>query len=210
MERVYRDYWPDHQGVLSNDVHNDAQHAGADRLIYLWSAKPLSIEEKIRRGFWRDVLLEFISNSVTKAPGWVTKKNGNDFLVYALPEMGRYRMLPQEPLYQLWRKRGAQWTKWAETEYGGFKIRESGTRGSNGGYKSQSVAVPEHVMVAEFGRACLRTILPARADEVVDASTVVSKASREPGPGLVSLRPTSPQLELPGIKDARTRRRGVA
>jgi hypothetical protein len=190
MDLACRDYWPALLAMSVNDADNAAQRSGTDRVIVLSSTESLRIEEKIREGYWRDVLLEYLSNSRTNAPGWIAKDNSSHYLMYALPDVGRYWMLPWETLRKTWQRLGTTWIDWGVRRVGGFKIIESETPTPYGVYKSQSVAVPEHVMIAEFGRTCLREFRVGRP----------TGGGGGPGGGalkpLVSLRPVSPQLDL--------------
>ncbi len=57
-EEVYRQAFPNFAGMVC--VRNDgwAQRGGIDRVITLTSGKTLTIDEKVRREVWPDILLE--------------------------------------------------------------------------------------------------------------------------------------------------------
>ena len=106
---IYQQAFPDMVSMV--DVRTDgwAQRGGIDRIIITMSGRVWKIDEKARRNVYNDILLEFISNDKTQAPGWVAKDLACDFIAYAQVPAKRCYLLPVVPLQRAWHKHGESW-----------------------------------------------------------------------------------------------------
>lgn len=106
---VYRQAFPDME-TMSN-VRKDclAQRGGIDRIILTKSGRVWTIDEKARRKVYDDILLEYVSNDRTQAPGWVVKELMCDFIAYAQVPVRKCFLLPVLSLQRAWQLRGKHW-----------------------------------------------------------------------------------------------------
>jgi hypothetical protein len=108
-----------------------SQRLGIDRLILLSSGRVLAIDEKKREQDYNDILLEYLSNDSTGAPGWIEKELQIDYLAYAFMPSKRVYLFPWDMLRRAWLHYKADWLK---------KYQIPPAR--NKGYCTHSVAVP--------------------------------------------------------------------
>lgn len=131
-----------------------AQQGGIDRLLTLTSGRCLTVDEKVRRHDYGDILLERWSDRDRRKAGWVQKDLACDYIAYAFSLTGRCYLLPFPTLRSAWRQFGEQWIFNAELELDGFRFVEA----QNRSYVTQCVAVPtstlldamRSVMIVEF------------------------------------------------------------
>lgn len=143
-EEVYRKAFPNFAGMVC--VRNDgwAQRGGIDRVVTLKSGKTITVDEKVRRKDWPDVLLERWSDEARQTPGWVQKNLACDFIAYAWEPSQRCLLLPFLTLRRAWLLNGKDWiAKYPEK------------RANNGSYVTVSVAVPTEVLLAALQDAML-------------------------------------------------------
>jgi hypothetical protein len=129
--------------AVSYDREPGLQVSGIDKVLTLRSGERLTIEEKIRRSCWPDVLIEAWSNLEWSKPGWV-QTCGADYLSYAVAPLQIVYLFPVLALKAAWTKRGGEWA----TAYG-FRDCE------NARYTTRSVPVPYNVVIPAI-RAELR------------------------------------------------------
>lgn len=126
------------KGIASiNDVRQDgwAQRGGIDRLIVLESGRTITIDEKVRRKDWGDILLEFWSSVEKKQPGWVEKELACDYIAYAFEPSQRCYLLPFLELQRAWFNNKDGWLN----KYGKVEAK-------NAGYTTVSCPVPTRVL----------------------------------------------------------------
>lgn len=112
-ETVYRRMFPDFDHMI--DLRNDmrAQRLGIDRTVVTKSGKHVSIDEKVRRNDWGDILLEYWSSKPTDTQrgvfGWVAKDLHTDFIAYAFSKSQTCYLLPFQTLRAAWKRHGREW-----------------------------------------------------------------------------------------------------
>lgn len=136
-DAVYKKAFPTlSHARLCHDL--DAQRQGIDRLLVLTNGKTLAVDEKKRRWSYDDVLLEYLSNSRTGAPGWMEKDLAIDWLAYAFMDTRRVYLFSWPMLQRTWLHFKPTWIDAARQELNGFRI----VAASNPGYTTYSIAVP--------------------------------------------------------------------
>jgi hypothetical protein len=135
-ESAYRAYFPDFLSMTPCIPDVNAQRTGVDRVIVLTNGREIRIDEKKRAkthgaNGTPDILLEFLSNDQTGAPGWIEKPLAVDFIAYAFMDTRCVYMLPWDGLRRVWRGNGGGWKK----KYGVKKAE-------NNGYATHSTPVP--------------------------------------------------------------------
>ena len=97
--------------LKTEDMSKDktAQAKGIDTIIHLPFGGRLYIDEKLRRGNYTDILLEYISNDKTNSRGWVEKELCIDFIAYAFEIKKTVYFLPFKELQKLWLDNKVNW-----------------------------------------------------------------------------------------------------
>jgi N-glycosylase/DNA lyase len=113
----------------------DWQRKGIDRIIYLSNGNKLKIDEKKRRREYSDILLEYLSNDRTRAPGWIEKDLAIDYLAYAFMESQRVYFFPFPALFKAWYDNKEHW----------FSVYDPVTA-KNRGYNTLSLPIPIDVL----------------------------------------------------------------
>lgn len=108
-----------------------SQRMGIDRIILLGNGRTLAIDEKKRKKDRSDILLEYVSNTKTGAPGWIEKDLAIDYLAYAFMPSKRVYLFDWCMLQRAWGYFGNQW-----------KRKYNLPPAKNEGYDTLSVAVP--------------------------------------------------------------------
>lgn len=87
-----------------------SQRQGKDRAIHLANGQVLHIDEKSRdRADDRDILLEYLSNDRTGAPGWMECDKSIDYMAYAFVPLRRVYIFPWPQLRRAWLHYKAEW-----------------------------------------------------------------------------------------------------
>ncbi|MCP4651099.1 MAG: hypothetical protein GY853_13610 [PVC group bacterium] len=134
-QAIYTKAFPDMLYNIQCKGNNQGQRLGIDRLIYLKSGKTLYIDEKKRRGTYNDILLEYLSNDTTGAPGWMEKDLLIDYLAYAFMPTQVCYLFPWQLLRRVWLKFKNEWKI-------NFKIPPA----KNKGYNTHNVAIPTKLL----------------------------------------------------------------
>lgn len=150
-DAVYRKAFPDLVTISRNAANNSAQRLGIDRWIHLSSGKTLTVDEKRRKLDRQDILLEYLSNDRTNAPGWIEKDLQIDFLAYAFVESGRCYLFCWPMLRRTWIAFKEEWLHRAYAEDPGFRLIEARNRG----YTTKSIAVPTTVLLSAVKNASI-------------------------------------------------------
>lgn len=145
-EQMYRQAFP--EMVAMHDHRDDGywQRAGIDRSIVLRSSKQILVDEKIRGRnrttgkVYRDIALEYVSNTSTGAPGWIEKALAADYIAYAIAPLGKGYLLPVVQLQSAWSKQKPAWLD-----------RYSFRRAPNNGYYTLFCPVPVDVLFPAIG-----------------------------------------------------------
>lgn len=134
-DAVYRKAFPDMVNHMLCSGDTSSQRQGIDRVIHLSSGKNIHIDEKKREKVWTDILLEYISNDRTCAPGWMEKDLTIDYLAYAFMPTKRCYLFPWPILRRAWlHYRGA----WMDTY--------ERVPAQNNGYRTYSLAIPIDIL----------------------------------------------------------------
>ncbi|MFM7468585.1 MAG: hypothetical protein ACKO37_03690 [Vampirovibrionales bacterium] len=140
-EEIYRNAFPSMVSFENHRYDMDRQRAGIDRTITLANGKQILVDEKARdRAYGNDILLEYISNSRTSAPGWVCKPLLCDYIAVAYIRSGHAFMLPVLQLQQAWERNKQDWLAC-------YQIPPAVNRG----YKTYNVAVPTDELFRAIG-----------------------------------------------------------
>lgn len=132
----YERFFPTMQSMNCHRQDGWHQRAGIDRSIVLADSKQILVDEKVRFRAFNDVALEYLSNDVTGAQGWVCKPLACDYIAYAIAPLGHCYLLPVTQLQRAWLVYGETW-----------KSNYFNVVADNKSYKTHSVAVPVAVLM---------------------------------------------------------------
>jgi hypothetical protein len=119
-----------------------AQRGGVDRLITLASGRTITVDEKVRKKDWNDILLERWSDVDRRSPGWVQKPLLCEFIAYAMIPSRKCWLLPTLTLQAAWRRYGRDWIEQYD------EVRAI----NDSGYTTVSVAVPTDILIGALGK----------------------------------------------------------
>lgn len=128
---VYRKAFPNMVNHMPCPGDTESQRMGIDRIVLLANGRTLAIDEKKRDKVRNDILLEYLSNDVTGAAGWIEKDLAIDYLAYAFMPTKRVYLYDWCMLRRVWNQYRDEW-----------KRKYSIPPAQNKGYKTHSVAVP--------------------------------------------------------------------
>jgi len=130
-DAVYHKAFPDMLWHKLCAGDTQSQRLGIDRLVFLKSGRVLAIDEKKREKVYSDILLEYLSNDQTGAPGWIEKDLLIDYLAYAFMPSRKVYLFPWDMLRRAWLHYKEEWLQ-------KYKIPPA----RNEGYSTHSVAIP--------------------------------------------------------------------
>lgn len=148
-EEVYRKAFPNFQCFMPLLGDSDLQRKGVDRIVALTAGPALYFDEKIRRGEYNDILIEYEANDRTHAPGWIEKDLEIHYIAYAFQTSGRVYFLPWALLKRTWKIYKDQWLGDAKAERNGLSL----IPGRNRNYTTWNVAVPIDTLIAAIAYA---------------------------------------------------------
>ncbi len=135
FDEIYYQVFPDLESI-ETITKLSLQKEGVDRIIHLPNGKRAVVDEKIRMKDYGDILLEYLSNDKTGAPGWVIKPGmRTTILAYAIATSKTCYLIPFKKLQQVFKKNGEGWKSKYKIAYA-----------KNKGYTTESVAVPMKVL----------------------------------------------------------------
>ena len=140
--QIYRQAFP--RMVAMHNHREDGQHqrAGIDRSVVLDNGKCVWVDEKSRRiADTGDIMLEWLSNDRSGAPGWAVKPLLAHYIAYAFMPTGTAYLLPVEQMQGAWDRHGSAWRE----KYGD-------RRAINNGYSTVSTPVPISVLYSAIGQ----------------------------------------------------------
>lgn len=152
-EEIYRKAFPSFSAMIDHRQDGEHQRAGIDRSVILSNSKQILVDEKARDPKsltpedwkrYQDILLEYLSNDVTGAPGWVCKPLRADYIAYAVMCAGLCFLLPVPQLQLAWSNNSTEWI----AQFGKKPAR-------NPGYRTWSCPVPVNTLFPAIGK-CLR------------------------------------------------------
>ncbi len=132
---IYKKAFPNFVNFMPCPADSQSQRMGIDRVILLANGKVIRIDEKKREKNYSDILLEFESNSVSRAVGWMEKDLFIDYLAYAFMESKTVYLFPWDLLRRTWIHYRTSWLK----EYRIVSAK-------NKNYITSSVAIPIGVL----------------------------------------------------------------
>ena len=101
----------------------------------------ITIDEKVRRRDYGDILLEYVSNDRRGTPGWVENTDIQcDYIAYAVLPTSKVYLLPRRELQGAWWEHKQGW------------IDRYGTREAiNDGYRTLNCPVPIRILYPALG-----------------------------------------------------------
>lgn len=133
--------------------NNAAQRAGVERvMVFEDSGEVLKVEEKLRRDFYPDILLEYQANDQRQKPGWIETELKIDYLAYGYLDTPLAYFLPWPLLRSAWQANKQQWMEWGEEERWGFRKIVASNRP---GYSTWSLAIPTEQLLSAMEEAAL-------------------------------------------------------
>lgn len=140
-EEIYSRAFPHLSTMVNHRQDGDHQRLGIDRTLVMENSKVVTVDEKARRiEYPGDILLEYISNDRTGAPGWAEKPLLCDYIAVAYIPSRKCFLLPVIQLQSAWAANKADWI----TRY---KIPPA----RNAGYNTLNCAVPEKTLFSAIG-----------------------------------------------------------
>lgn len=147
--RAYGLFFPDLLTMSPCIPNLAAQKLGVDRVLVLANGRTVAIDEKKRPKTYRnakdepEILLEFLSNDRTNAPGWIEKALAVDYVACAFMDTQTVYLLPWDALRRVWLGNRNGWKR----VYGTVQAQ-------NDGYTTHSVPVPAPELYRAIGAAC--------------------------------------------------------
>ena len=108
-ETLYRQFFPDLQGLHAHNEDGQGQRLGVDRTVILSGGKALWVDEKVRYTDFPDIALEEYSDRARGVPGWICKRLLTDYILYVNLPGGKAYLLPVPQLQAAWRRHGEEW-----------------------------------------------------------------------------------------------------
>ena len=141
--------------ALNNQsTRNDgwAQRGGIDRTILLEDGTVITVDEKVRREDYPDILIEHWSDDKKLIPGWGhrDKHLTCDYIAYALIPRQTCYLLPYQVLRRVIKLHGETWWEKSKREESGYRLVPA----RNGTYRTLSYVVPSQVLLDAI-RDCL-------------------------------------------------------
>lgn len=142
---IYQNAFPNLQAAISHRKDGQHQRNGIDRSLILDNGKQLFVDEKARFGkygaYRGDILLEYVSNNVTGALGWVEKPLLADYIAVAFTVSGHAFLLPVPQMQAAWQKHKDEWVS-----------KYSVPPAQNRSYQTLNCCVPTSELYAAIGK----------------------------------------------------------
>ena len=143
-DAVYRKAFPSLVNHMQTTGATTSQRMGIDRVLHLSNGQTITVDEKKREREYSDILLEYISNDKTGAPGWIEKDLAIDYLAYAFMPTQRCYLYPWHMLRRAWIHFSPEW-----------KQLYRPVAAQNAGYTTWSLPVPIPILRSAVGRAMI-------------------------------------------------------
>jgi hypothetical protein len=162
LESYYRNKF---NGVvkIQEEKRKDFQHKGIDKRIFVrdnGSSKIYTVEEKIRRNFYNDFLIELISNDTEKNGsvkniGWIKKDLDCDFLLFFFFSKNKCFLFNWKVFKKTFEENGKDWIQKAINKENGFKFVEAINKrtkrdGTKIDYKTHNLIVPSKILLSAY------------------------------------------------------------
>jgi len=144
------------------ETSKEQQYKGIDRRLFVRKGTKLdaiTIEEKIRRNFYNDILLEVVSNDTypmgtVKNIGWIKKELECNLIAFYFMQQDRLFMFDWKIFQKTYELHGPEWIEKAINEENGFKwvqARNSRTYPNRVyTYFSHSLIVPSKELIKRY------------------------------------------------------------
>jgi hypothetical protein len=151
-QEVYEKAFPTMVHHHSTRADGWAQRGGIDRSIVLEDGTVLTVDEKVRRENWPDILIEHWSDKQRRIPGWGHRDKALtcDYIAYALIPSQTCYLLPYQLLRRAINLNIHTWWNKAGKRESGFRRVEA----KNRTYTTVSYAVPTEILLSAI-RDCL-------------------------------------------------------
>lgn len=142
---VYEKAFPSMVHFHSTRADGWAQRGGIDRTIMLEDGTVITVDEKVRREDYPDILIEHWSDEKRRIPGWGHRDKSLtcDYIAYALIPSQTCYLLPYQVLRRAIKLNGQTWWTKAKSKSPGYRIVEANNRT----YKTISYVVPTEVLL---------------------------------------------------------------
>lgn len=158
----YDTFFPGNMAVIRHSQDGDHQRAGIDATVIMPNSKTYRIDEKLRRGTWSDILLEEWSDHERHVPGWVCKSVLSDFVLYAVPEVGKAYLMPCTALQTAWARNADTWRRTCRRVEAHNRDPRTGRT-----WTSLNWAIPENVLFPALGQCLRANFEPATTGEPI-------------------------------------------
>lgn len=150
------------------ETKNFAQDNGIDRIIYRTGNTKTFIEEKIIDNVYPHIAFEWLSNSVTGAPGWIEKDLLCHYLAYAFGPIKTVYFFNWQALRNVWIKYGEMWKK----SNGCVQIRKRTISKTTGySYYTFCCAVPIYIVEQVYQEALIKLCIEPISMRLIDDKT---------------------------------------
>lgn len=137
LNESYKKIFPVENIETITDIN--LQKLGVDKIITLTNGRRLSLDEKIRKTDYQDILLEKYSNSELKVAGWINDHKITDFISYVIISSRIYYLISYPLLRSTWNRKKDDWEKMFGTK-----------TAQNQGYSTVSIPVPFKELFSEI------------------------------------------------------------
>ena len=150
----------------------DKQRRGIDREITLAGGRVVTVDEKVRKDRWDDILIEYwsvwVPDKSRRQPGWIAKGQYCDYIAYAFNPSKTCYLFPFQSLRRAWRDNRESWIKSFKGRCPGKGRTPNKGGATNGGYDTLwcTVEIPEllmavaDAMIVKLGPAELPQAIP--------------------------------------------------
>jgi hypothetical protein len=142
-ETFYRRAFPSMARMITTGSDPNSQERGVDRIIQLHNKHTIYVDEKVREQYYPDFCLEYVSNDVTDAPGWIEKPLHIDYIAYVWEDQRTGFLLDFPMLQRAWFHYRDAWKR-------DYPLKKA----PNKGYHTLFVAVPIRVVFRAIAAAC--------------------------------------------------------
>jgi hypothetical protein len=115
IQEVIRTMFPGCTQIEYHDDDLEKQAVGVDASVFTEEEYQVEIKLRYRNSrsgrVYDDLLIEYVSNDVSDAPGWIEKETHSDYFLYLIPEGGRGYKLPVGAMQAIWRHLGEKWKR---------------------------------------------------------------------------------------------------
>jgi len=156
LHKTYKLLWPTLTSIRIN-ADRKLQSQGVDKFIDFENGI-LKIEEKFRKNWYGDILLEYISVDYNNTPGWMEKLLICDYIFYAIIPINKVYWFYYPELKQLWDTYKNCWIYYGEKKQHGFTKIVSKNRTYNK-YNTISVGVKPELLLNSISQSGFHPII---------------------------------------------------